>query len=249
MTVHIQLTQFEPKFTKYRTYIYGPPGVGKTSLAAEFDDVLLLSIQQGNQALGKNIPNIRVKDLSELEEAVDLIERDSQKPDWPHKILFVDTIDEVYFQSKVGICERMGLETPSDKAHGQAWEKVNSKFFTLINKMMRLPMGIVFLGHATKTNVKTPTGDYDIIEPRLKKQEDIIGAVELAFYLEGHGEKSRTLHTKPCREVSLKCRIDELPAKIELPKGNSYTAFKKVWGKAVTEHMANLKKGEENDVE
>jgi hypothetical protein len=100
----------------YITYIFGRAKVGKTSLAAQADDCLLVACERGYNA----IPNIVAQDVTSWSE-MRQVYRELKKPEVQKrfKTLIIDTIDLAAKYCTKYICNQNGIQELGDLPYGK----------------------------------------------------------------------------------------------------------------------------------
>ena len=88
--LQIQPHQVSRDLSGYITYIYGAAKVGKTSLAAQTKDCLLIAAEKGYNAIGGIIAQ-DVTSWSEMRQVYKELKKDEVKARF--KVLIIDTID------------------------------------------------------------------------------------------------------------------------------------------------------------
>lgn len=99
----------------YITYIYGPPKVGKTTLAAQMPKSLLLAFEKGYNA----IPGIMAQDITSWSEMRSVV-RELKKPEVKQvfSTICVDTVDIAALLCEKYICSQKGVNAISELPYG-----------------------------------------------------------------------------------------------------------------------------------
>lgn len=100
----------------YITYIYGPPKIGKTSLAVSFPNPLLLAFERGYNTLD----GIMVQDITTWSEMRQVF-RELKKPEVKNvfKTVIVDTVDLASDMCQKYICNQKGIDALGDLGYGE----------------------------------------------------------------------------------------------------------------------------------
>ena len=146
----------------YSILLYGQEKIGKTSLAAEFPDALFFMFEPG--ARGLRIYQREINNWAEFKSYLDILDDNKGR----FSTLVMDTADIAYQMCLKYVCDKEGIEHPSDAAYGKGWNKVNSEFGEQVNKMLKLNRGVIFTSHAVEKEIKTRLGEeYQRIIPTM----------------------------------------------------------------------------------
>lgn len=157
--------------------VYGPEGVGKSSLAQDMDDAISLDIEQSANFLNtKKFPTPRT--LADVYEAIETL----YTQDHRYKTLVIDTIDRLealVFQhvvatakARVGGASIHGIE---DFGYGKGYQVALDEWRKLVARLDELRaarrMNVLLVGHTFVKNFKNPDGpDYDRYTLRLHEK-------------------------------------------------------------------------------
>jgi hypothetical protein len=132
----------------YSILLFGRKKIGKTSLAAQFEDALFLMCEPGGKAL--RIRQVQVRSWPELKRYVDLAIEDKET-----RTIVVDTADFAYEYCMDYVCDKMAMGHPSDEAYGKGWKAVRKEFTEVIGKILHSGKGVVFISHSRDDEFKT----------------------------------------------------------------------------------------------
>jgi AAA domain-containing protein len=162
-----------------RVLVYGPEGVGKSSLAAGASGVLFADIENSTKQL--DVPRYPFRDeegghvprtFDEVTAMLDDLER-SPRGDYGH--LVIDTADELEALLHRHICQRDGKANVTAYGYGKGFDiAVDAWRALVLSRLDRLHArgwGIVFTAHSLVKSFKNPTGDdYDRYQPKLHEK-------------------------------------------------------------------------------
>ena len=128
----------------YITYIYGAPKTGKTTLATQMPDALLLAFEKGYNAL----PGVMAQDITTWGE-MKQVYRELKKPEVKaqFKSIIVDTVDEAAEMCQKYICQQKGIESLGDLGYGKGWGAFNTEFSEVFRGLTQLGYAVFFIGH------------------------------------------------------------------------------------------------------
>ena len=110
----------------YITFVYGPPKTGKTTLASQMPDCLILAFERGYNAL----PGVIAQDVNSWGE-MKQIYRELKKPEVQavYKTIAVDTVDIAADLCQKYICSQLGIEQMGDGGWGtNSWTRYKKEF-------------------------------------------------------------------------------------------------------------------------
>lgn len=149
-------------------HVYGPEGVGKSSLGAATPSPIFIDVEQGTFELettrfqfdesGRTMP----RDFEELLEAVRVIEREEH----PYKTLVIDTLDAVEALVWQHICARDGKANVSDYGYGKGENIVAldewRKLVAALERVRAKGVNVITLSHSIVKRFDDPEGEgYD----------------------------------------------------------------------------------------
>ena len=149
-----------------RITIYGPPAIGKTTLAARFPDVILIDTEDGSTHL--DLRRITVKDYPSLCEAL----RALRDIDTPCQTVAVDTIDYVELFLRDEVCRQHKIDGIEGLGYGKGWVYLTEKFTEFVSRyfdpLISKGIHVVVVGHASPKRITYPGMDaFDRWELRL----------------------------------------------------------------------------------
>lgn len=138
-----------------KLWIYGQPYTGKTMLADQFPDPLMLNTDGNMDYISAPyiairdtvIQNGRIKETKQaweiFKEAVDEL----SKMDNDYKTIVVDLVEDTYEACRQYIYKKNGISHESDDPY-RAWDKVRSEFLSVMKKLTTLPYeSIILISH------------------------------------------------------------------------------------------------------
>lgn len=212
---------------------YGVEGIGKSTLASQFPNPLVLDTEDGTNHL--DVARVRVETAIDLEDAIHTLTRDNQG----FKTLVIDSIDKAERLLIEQLLKKANKRSIEDFGFGKGYTIVAesvARLLSLLDALVDQGVNVVLVGHATVKRVSPPDMDegYDRYEPKLTKQSSPLvkewaDAILFCQYktrlVEGEdgrtrakGGKERVLHTERTAAFDAKNRFGlpaELPMTIE----------------------------------
>ena len=189
----------------YNMMIFGPKGIGKTSLASRFNNSLTMAFEPGGKALRtyqRAVPN-----WIHFRKYIAMLSEDPGK----FTTVVIDTAQIAYNRCMDYACEEAGISHPSEGAYGAGWKRVAQEFERQMNSLMSIGMGIVAVAHDKDDEVETKSGrKFNKMIPALTGQCDeyFSGPIDVVGYYHYDGEQ-RWLQIRGSDYVTAKCRLEE----------------------------------------
>jgi len=153
-----------------KVVIYGPEGVGKSTLAGRFPEPVFLDTEGGTHHLDV----VRLDAGATWDEITAAI---GQLASTQHEFrtLVIDTADWLEKRLIEHLCRKANKDSIEDFGYGKGWVILAEEFARFLNSLDGLlarGMHVVFLAHATVRKFEAPdqAGSYDRFELKLSKQ-------------------------------------------------------------------------------
>ena len=207
-------------------FLYGPPGIGKSTFLAQFEDILFLSTDPGLRFL--NVMKQPISSWLQFKRIVKTLEINTPKR---YKTLGIDTTDPLFMMCRKFVLDKRGIEHQSDEPYGKAYDLVNSEFTLEMVKLTKLPYGLVFTSHSKEIEVRGRAMRTSRIIPSLSSQAYKVLAPMadiIAYY--GFGEEAadtknveRVMQFQPSETVEAKDRTKGgLPESVVIPEEGGF---------------------------
>ena len=220
----------------YITFIYGPPTVGKTTLATQMPGALLLAFERGYNA----IPGIIAQDVNTWGEMKQIF-RELKKPEVQevYKTIIVDTVDIAADLCQKYICNQLGIDNMGDGGWGtNSWSKYKKEFEDVFRGLTMMGYAVVFISHSKTGTDKDQTGkEFGYTKPTT--QSSALQIIEnmadiycfARMYLGADGEEKRVLTLRSPAGSGISCgsRFKYIASEIPL----NYDALTKAIGDAI----------------
>lgn len=205
----------------YITYIYGAPKTGKTTLATQMGDSLLIALERGYNAL----PGVRAVDVTTWSE-MKQVYRELKKPEVKamYKAIIIDTVDQAADLCTKYVCAQKGIESLGDLGYGKGWTAFKEEFNDMFKSLTQLGYAVFFIGHQKEEKVSVPGPNGESIEkvhirPALTNSTRMVieGMADIIGYTHQPGSKEKmSIMTLRSFDDSIICgsRFKYMPAEI-----------------------------------
>jgi len=152
-----------------RCVIYGPEGIGKSTLASKAPNPLFLDIESGTGSLDI----ARISDFSNWEELLSSL-ADLAKNPQGFKTIVIDTADRAEQLCIDYVCTKQGKKGIEDFGYGKGYTYAQEEFakmLTLCDKILCTGANVIVIAHAKMRKFEQPDemGAYDRWELKLSK--------------------------------------------------------------------------------
>jgi hypothetical protein len=153
-----------------KAVIYGPEGVGKSTLASLTPEAVFLDTEGGTHHLDV----IRLDEASSWEEIKATVAR-LATAQHPFKSLVIDTADWLEKRLAEHLCAKANKDSIEDFGYGKGWVLLAEefgRFLSSLDALLARGMHVIFLAHSTVRKFEAPdqAGSYDRFELKLSKQ-------------------------------------------------------------------------------
>lgn len=156
----------------YRVVIYGPEGIGKTTLASKFPAPVFLDTEGSTERMGNVERFDRPETLEDVTACIDWLAQESHG----YRTLVIDTMDRLELLINDKVCQEKGVTGLEDIGYGKGYTYVAEKANRLLGKLdtLRLAknMHVVIVCHGQMRKFEQPDemGAYDRWELKLSKK-------------------------------------------------------------------------------
>lgn len=185
------------KLSQLKIWIYGAPFSGKTTLANNFPDAIMLNTDGNINSF--NSPYVRIRDELNGRQTIKawvIFKRtiEELKQGSNYKTIVVDLVEDVYEYCRLYCYEKLDIEHESDNSF-KAYDYVRNEFLNVMKSLVNLNYNIVLISHEdTSKDITKRSGDkITAIKPNITEKlanklagmVDLVGRVtnrKLSFY-------------------------------------------------------------------
>lgn len=207
--------------------IYGPPKVGKSTLASEMGNVLFFDTEGGLTDL--EVFKVPIPDWQTFLEWCAAVAAEPSRYD----AVCIDTFDMLALYCTNFTNNKLGIAHESDADWGKGWKMANQEFTRALAKLASLPeLGLILIGHSKDVEIKTRNATYNKSVPSLSGQlkDTVINMADLILFCDFEDDEEgerRIIRTKPSRywDAGERGKTPRLPDTLPL----DYTSLRDAW--------------------
>lgn len=152
-----------------RMIIYGPHGIGKSSMAAKAPNPIFIPVEDGLESLGVDAFD-QPETLEQVHAYLDYLIKSEHK----YKSVAIDSLDWLEKLIFKDVCLRQGVEEIGDIPFGRGYQAAEGQLLEILKKTNRLnkekKMYVIFTAHAKLTKFEDPENEnYDKYQIDLQK--------------------------------------------------------------------------------
>lgn len=199
--------------------LYGPPKIGKSTIANSFPKALFVAAEEGLKFLDAYKQGVRT-----WEEVLG-IQKDLLKPGHDFQTVVFDTADALFTLCTDYVCKKLNIDHPSDEDWGKGWAALRDNFQKLVTPLAapdlngKTRFGLIFLSHDRDVEVKgrvTKTKRTTCTLPGTARRVllpmvDVVGYCGFARDKNGEPTDERIVTFKPTEVIEAGDRTGRLP--------------------------------------
>jgi hypothetical protein len=167
--------------TTAKVLLYGPPKIGKTTLAGTInpDTTLILATEAGQGALEAYIqPVPNWQSFREVYAALSV-------GNHAYETVVIDTVDLLQDFCQEFTMKELGVLHPSDLGYGKGWRAVSDRFKLGVGGLASLGLGIWFISHSKDVEVDQRVGKITKTVPSVSgaARDFLTGFCDHIFYM------------------------------------------------------------------
>ena len=202
---------------------YGPPGIGKSTLASGFvdGDASPLFLYTSSVKYIKAY-KVAINSWKTFKKIVAKLEAERPKR---YSAIVIDTADLLYLHCRADVCDRLNIDHESELDHGKGWDATKKEFASQVAKLCSLGYGVILISHGEWKEISTRAGRYNRCVPTLQGAAwrmvyplaDVVGYCGFSSEGDDLGRKRRVFF-EPTEYVEAKDWTGKLPREVEMFK-------------------------------
>lgn len=147
----------------YAYLMTGEKKIGKTKFAIEGCEEMVFQFDKPQ--LAYEIREVVIKSWKQFKQGLEALEdKAAEDPgEFPYQRIVIDGAGEWYQMCQQWVCQKFGVEHPSEEGYARAWHKLRDEFTDSVNRLLRLQRnvgcGIIFIAHSEWKEKNTRDGE------------------------------------------------------------------------------------------
>lgn len=165
------VTEPSDNLQDYSILLFGEKKIGKTKMSSLFPSSYFIETEAGTKGVShRGDPCTSWKLFRKM---LRLLPKD------PCRTVIVDTVDLAFKICFDHVCQRMGIDDPSEEDWGRGWRAIRDEFTQAMQELMSMDKGVILISHATEREIKRREGGkYHRIQPTMAGQaRDVCEAI------------------------------------------------------------------------
>lgn len=221
--------------------VYGPAGIGKSTLASCFPDVIFAATEAGLSHL-ENVSKVNITSWDEpLKKQEDGTVFGGFLPfcaeiaggTHPYKVVCIDTFDNLTKLCTEYKCKELGIDDISDYKKFGAYHLVTEELHRVIRKLSLSKYGLILVSHVKYEEKESKTKKWEkaTISVSGKNRDVMLDICDPLLFMDSEmkgDQEVGIIRTKPSMYWEAKDKIQALPDAIEYPLNNPKVAYDKI---------------------
>jgi len=189
-TVPFKMNEPIYELLNYIFFIYGPPKIGKTTVACSWPKPMVFACETRGIAV-KKVMTAKIRNWSQFRGSITKFSKKKYRN--KYQTIVIDTVSLAFKYCLDWCCETYGFEHPSDEGWGKGWEKLNNEFLEQILRLFDTGKSIIFVAHSIDKEVKGDWGSTTKTEAQLPgpARKILLPIVDVILYMKSKKKGKR----------------------------------------------------------
>jgi len=155
---------------KLNAIIYGSHWSGKTTLACDFPNPIMIDIERGSKNINvKRIPYEKLNTFSDVMGILNQLNTEKHK----YETVIIDTLDGLELWANAEACQENGWKSVGEAGFGKGYDAAYAKFIQFFNLISKLneKMHVVLVCHSQVKAINDPTKNQEYHKHGLKLRD------------------------------------------------------------------------------
>lgn len=205
--------------------VYGDPKVGKTTLAAQIPNSLIIATELGFKA----IPNIHAVPTLDYPSILTVLNQ-LKKPEVKEKyeVVIIDTLDALLYIATEHVLNSHGVKELNDIPWGKGHTELESIFKKIFKTIIKEGYGLVVIGHRSQKTDSETEIQYNTLALNNKRVKGyVMGELDVLAAVESSRDpmQSSVMHFRASKEWDAGSRFKNIVPKIDFSYENLVEAI------------------------
>jgi len=210
-------------FSQFRFLIHGWPKVGKTTLACQWPEPIVLDCESGSLFLP--VRRVPISSWSDVQNAVQMLV-DQKSKDGVARTVIIDPISKAYAMLCDAVAKENRVDHISQMRYGQGYDAVNRRLQAMLDTLYKAGFGVVLIAHTKGIEEVRDAMQIDRMVPDLSDspRRVVVGWSDVIIYIaieeteseDGVIQMQRVAICQPTPSIEAGGRLRYLPARISL---------------------------------
>lgn len=210
-------TKGEVDVAKLKVVVYGPPKVGKSTLATRNPAALVLDTDSNGTAF-LDCYRVPIDSWDTLKKALGELAARPRDAQPVFNTIVLDTVDMAWNFCRAHVCKTFGvIHESEDKGFGRVWDAVKQEFMKAVSFITSNGWGLWIISHSITKEVKIGAQKRNVTCFTLpdKAGRLVAALADIIIYMDDDDDGKRTLFLRPTDTLECGDRTKQFPDNIK----------------------------------